>query len=317
MVWQAMAGGALHEPYEDKPWCGVPELGIGFMRFTAKPGGRYRVLRRLGAIAAGLVFLRLMFWWFERANVYHPHRSWGTDGSELGVSREDVRFQAPDGVDLSGWFLRAASGGGCSDRVILFCHGNGGNISHRCDSYRFLLGLGVDVFAFDYRGYGRSSGRPTEEGTYADAEGALAWLSTRGYAADRVVAFGESLGGAVAAELALRNPGIGGLVLQSTFTSIPDLGAELFPMLPVRWIATIRYDTHAKLPRVGVPVLILHSRGDTLVRYAHAESNYAAAREPKWLRDIRGDHNDQPAADPESFTSALGEFLAAVRNRGR
>ena len=112
-----------------------------------------------------------------------------------------------------------------------------------------LLATGVNVFVFDYRGYGRSQGRPSEEGTYRDAQAAYQWLRQKGFPGTNIIAFGESLGGGVAAELAVRET-VGGLVLQSTFTSIPDMGAELFPWLPVRWLGTIRYDTRSKLPRL-------------------------------------------------------------------
>ena len=133
--------------------------------------------------------------------------------------------------------------------AVLFCHGNGGNISHRLDTCAALLATGVSVFVFDYRGYGRSAGRPGEEGTYRDAQAAYQWLRQKGFAGTNIMAFGESLGGGVAAELAVREP-LGGLVLQSTFTSIPDIGAELFPWLPVRLAGddTLRHAQQAAAP---------------------------------------------------------------------
>ena len=136
----------------------------------------------------------------------------------------------------------------------------------------------------------------------------------RGFGATNLIAFGESLGGGVAAELALRAP-LGGLVLQSAFTSIPDLGAELFPFLPVRWLARIRYDTHAKLPRIHVPLLVLHGRGDTLIGFAHAERNFAAANPPKQFAELAGDHNDFLEAGRSAFVGGFGHFLESFPTR--
>ena len=258
--------------------------------------------------------LALFFRWFERNQVYHPFpKQWAITGDALGRPWQPIRFPTSDGLSLSGWYFPADKTAARSQLVVLVHHGNAGNVSHRLSLYRLLLDLGLNVLAYDYRGYGQSEGSPSEAGTYADGEAALAWLQTQGFPAERVIAHGESLGGGIAAEMALRHPDLKGVILRSTFTSIPDLGRELFPFLPVRWLATIHYDTRSKLPRIRVPVLLLHSRTDTLIRYAHAESNLAAANEPKWLREIDGDHNDQPDASPEIYARAVAEFLDVTR----
>jgi len=166
------------------------------------------------------------------------------------------------------------------------------------------------VFAFDYRGYGRSEGRPGEEGTYLDVQAAYEWLRKRGFAANDILAYGESLGGGIASELCLREK-IGGLILQSTFTCIADIGRELFPWLPVKLISTIRYDTFGKLPRLKTPVLVMHSRGDGLIGFRHSERNFAAANEPKLFCEIGGEHND-PLASREQFLSGIEKFLQLI-----
>ncbi len=194
---------------------------------------------------------------------------------------------------------------------MLVCHGNAGNIGHRLETGAALLATGVNVLLFDYRGYGRSQGQPSEEGTYRDAQAACEWLRQKGLAGTNIVAFGESLGGGVAAELAAREP-IGGLVLESTFTSIPDIGAELFPWLPVRWLGKIRYDTRSKLPRLYVPVLVMHSPADELVGIHHGKANFAAANEPKLFWELQGDHNN-PLADPKHFIAGLERFLSLIK----
>lgn len=257
------------------------------------------------------VALWLFFRWFEQSNVYHPTPSWWARGDDLHRPREEVRFRTRDDLELSAWFFPAATNASLRHIAVLVSHGNGGNISNRLPLYSLLLDLGVNVFAYDYRGYGRSEGKPNEQGTYLDGEAAADWLQTRGFPTTNIVALGESLGGGIATELALRRPQLGGLVLHSTFTSVVDLGSELFPFLPVRTLARYRYENLAKLPRIQVPVLILHSRADSLVPFHHAERNFAAAREPKSLREIHGDHNDQPDVDPELYSNALREFLTA------
>lgn len=192
---------------------------------------------------------------------------------------------------------------------MLICHGNGGNISHRLTLCRGLLETGVNVFLFDYRGYGHSEGVVSEEGTYLDAQAAQGWLRGRGFT--RIIAFGESLGGGVAAELAVRES-VAGLVLSNTFTSIADVGADLFPWLPVRWFHTIHYDTLSKLPRIKAPVLIMHSRDDEIVRFRHAERNFAAANEPKLFSETHGLHNETLALDSAHYLGGLEKFLALI-----
>jgi pimeloyl-ACP methyl ester carboxylesterase len=165
---------------------------------------------------------------------------------------------------------------------------------------------------FDYRGYGRSQGRPSEEGTYLDAQAAHHWLQGRGFAAKNIIAFGESLGGGIASELGLREP-LAGLVLQSTFSSMPEIGAELFPWLPVRRNSTIKYDTCAKLPRLRIPVLVMHSRDDDLVGYHHAERNYTAANQPKMFWELQGNHGGY-LSEPARIKEGMEKFLQLVEN---
>ena len=252
---------------------------------------------------------------FELRQVYHPWKEWEASPADLGRAFEDVFITTPDGVKLSAWFFPARDDSPRKDRAILVCHGNSGNISHRLELCRLLLGTGTAALVFDYRGYGRSGGEPGEEGTYVDAQAVYHWLRRRGFAARNIIAFGESLGGAVAAELALREP-VGGLVLQSTFTSIADVGAELLWWLPVRWINTIKYNTLGKLPRVKVPVLVMHSRADALVRFHHAEKNFTAANGPKLFQETSGGHNYSVTLAPELCAAGLEKFLSMLEGAG-
>jgi len=267
------------------------------------------VIRWLGA----LVVLFLMFRWFEHSQVYHPYRQLEGSPADLGRAFEDVRFKTDDGVELHGWFFPADTNSSRAHLAFLLCHGNAGNISHRLGVSGALLKTGASVFLFDYRGYGQSEGQPGEQGTYRDAQAAHAWLRQKGFHGESIVAFGESLGGGVASELGLRET-LGGIVLQSTFTSIPDLGKELFPWLPVRWLSSITYDTRTKLPRVNVPVLVMHSRADDLIRFHHAEKNFAVANEPRIFCELRGSHNDA-AWEQKAFQEAIEKLIGAVVER--
>jgi fermentation-respiration switch protein FrsA (DUF1100 family) len=252
-----------------------------------------------------------MLRWFEHRQVYRPYRQMETSGSELGRPFEDVQFETSDGVGLNGWFFPADADSSRKHFIYLLCHGNVGNISHRLEHCAALLETGASVFIFDYRGYGRSQGRPGEEGTYLDARAAHQWLRHKGFSATNMIALGESLGGGVSSELALRES-LGGLVLQSTYTSITDLGAELFPWLPVRWIGTIKYDTRARLPGIKVPLLVMHSRADGLIGFPHAEKNFAVANEPKMFWEISGRHNQFLEGDRALYLEGLNKFLTRI-----
>jgi fermentation-respiration switch protein FrsA (DUF1100 family) len=227
--------------------------------------------------------------WFEHWQVYAPSRTLGANGGELNRPFEEAWLHSDDGVRLHGWFFPANANSPRAHQVLLLCHGNAGNISTRLHFYRAWLELGLSVFTFDYRGYGRSEGRPGEEGTYRDARAAVGWLRQKGFARENIIVLGKSLGGGVASELMLREP-LGGLILQSTFTSIPDLGCELYPWLPVRRLHRIHYDTVNRLLKINVPVLVAHSRSDDLIGFHHAERNFQAANEPKQLLEIGGNH---------------------------
>lgn len=265
-----------------------------------------RTLILLGLAMAFVMFFR----WFEHKNVYHPTRAHDAHAEELGRPFEEVRLTTPDGVEVHAWFFPGEPSADPPGAAVLFCHGNGGNISHRLHYYEAILDTGAALLAFDYRGYGQSEGRPSEEGTYIDAQAALHWLTNRGFPTHRVIVFGESLGGGIASELAHRQP-LGGLVLQSTFTSIPDVGAELFWWLPVRILSSIEYNTHRKLPGIQSPVMIMHSRQDGLIGYAHAEKNFAAANEPKWMVELQGNHNDS-LSNRDAFRSGVQQLVEHI-----
>jgi fermentation-respiration switch protein FrsA (DUF1100 family) len=234
-----------------------------------------------------------------------PGRELSATPADIGLDYESVRLTTRDGVQLSGWFVPHPR-----DRAtLLFLHGNAGNISHRLDSIRLFHDLGLAVFIIDYRGYGESGGRPTEEGTYRDA--ATAWeylVGQRHLAPGEIVVFGRSLGGAIAADLASRTQPAA-LFLESTFVSVPDMAATLYPWLPVHWLSRYRYDTGAKLASISAPLLIAHSADDEIIPYAQGRRLFDLAREPKQFLELRGGHNGGFLVKREGYTRAIDAFL--------
>lgn len=252
------------------------------------------------------------FLWFRQESMLYlpgiPGRQLVATPDAIGLRYEALRIPTSDGEELDAWFVPARE----ERAVLLFFHGNAGNISHRLDSLRIFHGLGLSVLIFDYRGYGRSTGRPSEPGTHEDAR--AAWrhvVDERGVPAERLLLFGRSLGGAVAARLAAEQLPRG-LILESTFRSVPDLAAELYPFLPVRLLARIEYPVEATLPSVNAPVLVIHSREDEIIPFRHGEALYAAARQPKQLLELRGGHNDAFLLSERRYVEGLDAFLRSL-----
>jgi len=248
--------------------------------------------------------LSLPLRWFERANLYFPNRVLKGDPGALGLTFQDLSLTASDGASVHAWFVPLEE----ESPVILFCHGNAGNISHRLDKLLLLRRAGAAVLLFDYRGYGRSWGTPTEEGTYGDAEAAYAWLTEeKKVPPERIVAHGESLGGAVAMELALRRR-VAGLILESAFTSVVEMAKRIFPFLPVRRMVSFRYDNLSKVGKAACPVLVMHSPQDDIVPFAMGRHLYEAAPRPKTFVELRGSHNDGFLESP-TYEPAIAKFL--------
>ncbi len=235
-------------------------------------------------------------------------REFRASPADIGLSFTPLALATADGETLDGWFVPA----GTEHRargLIIFFHGNAGNIGHRLDYLRMFHYIGFATLMVDYRGYGRSSGTPSEEGTYRDA--AAIWQhATRvlGIVAEDIVLFGESLGGGVAAQLAAEHRP-GALVLASTFTSVPDMGADLYPLLPIRPLARIRYGTLSRLSRIACPVMVIHSRNDDIIPFAHGRRLFEAARAPKRFLEIEGGHNEGFVFGNEAWIRHLDEFL--------
>ena len=261
------------------------------------------------ALVAYVVWALVLFF-MQPKFVFRPIRDVCYTPGELGLDYEDVPFSAADGVKLHGWYVPAED----AHFPVLFCHGNGGNVAHRLDALDIFNRMGLNCFVFDYRGYGKSEGKPGEQGTYADARAACDWLqSHKKVPPDRIIILGKSLGASIAAHLAAERPARG-LVLESGFTSYVDMGRRYYPYMPVRWFARFRYDTIGHIRRVKCPVLVLHSRDDTVVPFEFGRQLYEAAGEPKQFVELTGGHNDAFLVCAELYENAWCKWLAFLES---
>ncbi len=246
----------------------------------------------------------------DRSFIYFPSRDIEATPGDVGLDFEDVRFKTSDGIALHGWFV---VGGG--DATFVWFHGNGGNISHRVGNIRELVErLQTNIFIFDYRGYGRSEGSPYEQGTYLDAEAAIAYVHSRAEVdPGKLIYFGRSLGCAVAAEMAIKHPPRA-LICESGFTSVRGMTKEVYPFLPgLQLLVTTKYDTLEKIARVEVPVMVLHGDRDEIVPFSMSGELFDAVKGPKRFYTIEGaGHNDTYHVGGPAYFDALQEFVDEV-----
>ena len=265
-----------------------------------------------------MILLRILFWvlvlwllarWFEWRSLYAPSRVLDATPAKLGLAYEDVDFVAEDGVRLHGWWIPHPEARG----TILYCHGNGLNIANRIGLCRDLHGLGVNVFIFDYRGYGRSRGRPSEQGTYRDARAAYEVVRARYGDAEQppVIVYGASLGGTIAAQLALDKP-VRGAIFEASFSSVLDVGEHLYPWLPIRLIARNRYEADKRVAQLTMPKLFASSRDDRLIPYELGRKLYEAAAEPKEFFTLTGPHDEAGWNNTPAYWPVLQAFVHRV-----
>jgi fermentation-respiration switch protein FrsA (DUF1100 family) len=266
---------------------------------------RSRLLRWLvvlGVCYAGVLIVLLAL---ENWLVYHPTSATQEWWPPPGDAVQDVEFTSADGNRIHAWWCPCQGARG----ALLYCHGNAGNLSHRAGSIAALQKvLRENVLIFDYPGYGRSSGKPSEAGCYQAADAAYDWLVVQKHIRPKdILIYGGSLGGGVAVDLASRKPHRA-LVLLRTFTSAPDVAQKHYPWLPVRWLMRNRFDNLKKIGRCRQPVFIAHGTSDRLIPYEQGRRLFAAANEPRCFYPMEGaDHND---AVPAPLFEALHQFLA-------
>lgn len=285
-------------------------------------GGRRRFRRRgclaavvaVVAVVAGLCWLSALMgsevMWkrlgdlVDRTFLFYPYEAWVATPEDGGVPYEDLMLTAEDGTAISAWYVPARDP---RAPVMLFCHGNAGNISHRVHNLVLLNRIGISVLIFDYPGFGRSGGTPQEAGVYASARSAYRHLvEDRGVPPERIVLFGRSLGAAVAVELAAAGHGRA-LIMESGFTDLYEMGRRLYPVLPLPTRLRRKYPSIERLPEVRMPLLIIHGEEDRLVPVAMARRLFEAARRPKDLYLIPGAGHD------DTVTVGGGEYCSRLR----
>lgn len=261
--------------------------------------------------AAGFYIVNVGSLYFRQADhVYHPERAMTASPADAGLAYDEVSFRTKDGVALNAWWVPSAAE---PRGTVLYFHGNAGNLSIQVDVVRMFRRFGYNTLAVDYRGYGKSEGSPSEEGTYADARAAWDWLrAAKGLRARDVVVWGRSLGAGVATDLAVQtSEPPRALVTEAAFTSLPDIAEELHPGVPVRWFMRYRYENLKKFSKLRCPVLVVHSREDQLISLKHGKRLYEAAPEPKRFLEIKGPHNGLPWQP--GYEEGLTAFLESVR----
>ncbi len=246
--------------------------------------------------------------YLESVGVFFPSRKVAVNPSVVGLPWEDVYFKTRDNVTLNGWFLKDPQ----AFSTIIFAHGNAGNMSDRLLKIKFFYDLGLNVFIFDYRGYGKSEGKPSEAGIYLDAKTAYDYLQSRGDVnMKNIILYGASIGGTVVIDLAThRNAAL--LVVESSITNAQDMANIHYPFVPLFFLS-LKFDSINKVKSLTVPKLFIHSPDDEVVPYWVGQKLFEAAAGPKEFLEAHGGHNDGSiTVDP----SAAGEFIRILKARG-
>ena len=270
------------------------------------------LLLAAGLIVLFYVALCVLLYFVQDKAIFHPTADLVVNPDETDLNLEDVYITTGNGEKINAWFMPAPTGSELGHRFVLFFHGNAGNMSHRVSTLETFQAVGVNVLMIDYRGFGLSEGKPTEENLYDDARSAYQWLLDNKSAVDtNIFLFGRSMGGAVAVDLASKVK-CGGLIVESSFTSMAAIGQARFPFIPVKLLLRYRFDSLSKIDKVNCPVLITHSQTDGLIPYRMGKDLYARALEPKWFYEIEGDHNQLIYLESRNYRAVIREFLRGL-----
>jgi len=263
--------------------------------------GPYLILIVLLLILCFRIFYRQV----ENFFIFYPDARFEAVPSSFGLMHQEISFLAEDGTKLHGWFFPLKE----DAPLMLFCHGNAGNISHRLENVKLLLDHGLQVFIFDYRGYGRSKGRPSEQGLYQDGLAAYDFLTAhRRIVPKKIVVFGRSLGAAVAIEIALHRE-VKCLIIESAFTSTKEMAKSLPLFMPLSFMLPPHYNNMAKISRINAPKLIIHGEADEIVPFSMGRKLYHAATPPKYFYPIsRAGHNDTYMVAGRKYFRTLSTF---------
>ncbi len=267
------------------------------------------VLKFLIIILAAYLICGGILYFRQPSILYQPLRQVDYTPQQINLDFENVDLQTSDGLKLAGWYIPVKK----SAFTILFCHGNGGNIMHRLDSINIFNDLGLNCFIFDYRGYGNSQGKPTEKGTYLDAQAAYTWLTdVKKIPPDNIIIFGRSIGGCIAAQLATK-VNAKALAVESCFTSFVDVGKKFYPYMPIRLFARFNYNTIDHIKKVTCPTMIIHSRDDEMIPFEFGTMLFEASNEPKKFVEISGGHNDAFLISGKIYRQAWFDWLKFLK----
>ena len=260
-----------------------------------------------------ILFIMVFMSFIEKRLIFIPDKDLYTTPGDWGLEYDDVTFHTEDGLKLNGWFIPGKTKYMTADNLftLLWFHGNAGNISHRLENIKLLYDrVPVNIFIFDYRQYGKSEGKVSEQGTYIDARASLVYLKSRkDINHERIIIFGRSIGSAVAVDLAVKGKCCA-LILETPFTSMKDLAKYLYPFLPIGYILQTKYDSISKIRDIKVPVLILHGDKDELAPFEQGRKLYEAANEPKEFYTIPGaTHNDTYVVGGEEYFDVIRRFV--------
>ena len=253
-------------------------------------------------ILAGVLFYSKL----ENKLIFYPDRGFDDSPSNWNLSYRDVLLRTKDGEKLHCWFFPLAG----EPPVLLFCHGNAGNISHRIENAEHLVKRGISVFLLSYRGYGKSTGRPSEKGIYLDGLAAYDYLTeSEKIPPNRIALFGRSLGGAVALEVALQR-GVKCIIIESAFTSLRDMSKTIFPWSLFSPFIPNHYNNGSKIATLSVPKLIVHGKNDEIVPFWIGEKLFTLAKDKKKFLAIEGaGHNDTYIVGGSTYFNEVVSFI--------
>lgn len=255
-------------------------------------------------ISIFLIFAYLKY--FEYKGIFYPAKEVDFTPEYIGLKYNDIYLDTDDGLRLNGWFIPEDNARG----TILFCHGNAGNIGHRLEKIALLQKARVNIFIIDYRGYGRSQGKPSEKGIYLDAKAAYDYLiNKRRIRAEDIILYGESLGCAAVIHLASEQK-VGALIVEGAFSKGRDMARRIYPFLPAFFFSNI-FDCLTKISKVDEPKLFIHSKNDEIVPISLARKLYNAAPQPKSFVELIGGHNTAFLDSKGKYISSIIQFLDA------
>jgi fermentation-respiration switch protein FrsA (DUF1100 family) len=282
-------------------------LAIRMVMIARKKGVKTMLIGLVIFVGVGYLVIGFTIYFLQPIMVYVPTAEIEVEPNEVGLAYEDIYFENSVGTKLNGWYIPSPG----AKLTILFCHGNGGNISYYLSKAMMYHSLGANCFLFDYSGYAKSRGKPSEKGTYDDAGSAYKWLvETKQIEPNSIILHGWSLGGPIAANVASTEP-VKGLILESTPTSAPDIAGKYYPIFPAKLFCRYKYDTTSYIKNVKCPVLIIHSPQDDIIPYSMGQKLFEIANEPKKFIEISGTHNtDQLESD--IYKSGIQNWLKSL-----